>query len=342
MNTSKLELLVLPRSLYRNRASRAHPQRNATHAPDIPIPGQQQPAAAITTQARRLLELARPERNLLGGALGLLLGSTTISLAVPKVMGSLIDSVMQGSGEPPAALSLLLQHALLKLNIAFICEGQQIATSGGRPQPLFFPFLRIVVLLLIPEKLLLYTLAMYCCNWFSHGHMLFSPRPYIQSRPLPLSHSTTQSIYKDSWHIDDNLSKNVIVWLNRLPSYLFSWPFLCALPNSCALACSAFVCDSRSPPGCPVRLIYVRNAGSYTPWESAFILMAMFGAQSIMLTGRYILTHFVVETPIGRVSLPVERATDALVGVQHFSISAVTVPVAQVARELEIVVPLLL
>eukprot|EP00752_Nemacystus_decipiens_P004588 g4188.t1 len=56
------------------------------------------PTVAITTQARRLLELAWPERKLLGGALGLLLGSTTISLAVPKVMGSLIDSVMQGSG----------------------------------------------------------------------------------------------------------------------------------------------------------------------------------------------------------------------------------------------------
>lgn len=66
-----------------------------------PPPRVQNPAAAITTQAGRLLELAWPERKLLGGALGLLLGSTTISLAVPKVMGSLIDSVMQGSGEPP-------------------------------------------------------------------------------------------------------------------------------------------------------------------------------------------------------------------------------------------------
>ena len=30
--------------------------------------------------------------------MGLLLGTTTISLAVPKVMGNLIDSVMQGTG----------------------------------------------------------------------------------------------------------------------------------------------------------------------------------------------------------------------------------------------------
>lgn len=50
-------------------------------------------------QARRLLELARPESALIGGAIGLLLGTTTISLAVPKVMGGLIDTVMQGTGE---------------------------------------------------------------------------------------------------------------------------------------------------------------------------------------------------------------------------------------------------
>ncbi|CAN0264824.1 unnamed protein product [Ectocarpus fasciculatus] len=55
-------------------------------------------ALALTDQARRLLELARPESKLIGGAIVLLLGSTTISLAVPKVMGGLIDSVMQGTG----------------------------------------------------------------------------------------------------------------------------------------------------------------------------------------------------------------------------------------------------
>ncbi|CAN0541979.1 unnamed protein product, partial [Ectocarpus sp. 12 AP-2014] len=53
---------------------------------------------ALTDQARRLLELARPESKLIGGAIVLLLGSTTISLAVPKVMGGLIDSVMQETG----------------------------------------------------------------------------------------------------------------------------------------------------------------------------------------------------------------------------------------------------
>ena len=49
-------------------------------------------------QVGRLLELARPESALIGGALVLLLSSTSISLAVPKVMGALIDSVMQGTG----------------------------------------------------------------------------------------------------------------------------------------------------------------------------------------------------------------------------------------------------
>ncbi|CAN0331444.1 unnamed protein product, partial [Hapterophycus canaliculatus] len=47
-------------------------------------------------QGRQLLELARPESKLIGGAIGLLLGSTAISLAIPKIMGVLIDSVMQG------------------------------------------------------------------------------------------------------------------------------------------------------------------------------------------------------------------------------------------------------
>lgn len=55
-------------------------------------------AKALIGQARQILELARPERVLIGGAIGLLLGSTTISLAVPKVMGGLIDSVMQNTG----------------------------------------------------------------------------------------------------------------------------------------------------------------------------------------------------------------------------------------------------
>ncbi|CAM9177530.1 unnamed protein product, partial [Laminaria digitata] len=60
-------------------------------------------------QARRLLELARPESALIGGAMGLLLGTTAISLAVPKVMGSLIDTVMQGTG----ALTPLGLHSRL-------------------------------------------------------------------------------------------------------------------------------------------------------------------------------------------------------------------------------------
>ncbi|CAM9620990.1 unnamed protein product [Ascophyllum nodosum] len=53
---------------------------------------------ALVGQVGRLLELARPESALIGGALVLLLSSTSISLAVPKVMGALIDSVMQGTG----------------------------------------------------------------------------------------------------------------------------------------------------------------------------------------------------------------------------------------------------
>lgn len=53
---------------------------------------------ALVGQVRRLLELARPQSALIGGAMGLLLGTTAISLAVPKVMGNLIDSVMQGTG----------------------------------------------------------------------------------------------------------------------------------------------------------------------------------------------------------------------------------------------------
>lgn len=59
----------------------------------------QQNPKSFLGQAGRLLELARPEGALIGGAIVLLLGSTSISLAVPKVMGSLIDSVMQGTGE---------------------------------------------------------------------------------------------------------------------------------------------------------------------------------------------------------------------------------------------------
>lgn len=53
---------------------------------------------ALIGQARRILELARPERFLISGAIGLLFGSTGISLAVPKVMGELIDAVMQNTG----------------------------------------------------------------------------------------------------------------------------------------------------------------------------------------------------------------------------------------------------
>lgn len=66
----------------------------------------QEPKALIG-QTRRMLQLARPESALIGGAMGLLLGSTAISLAVPKVMGGLIDSAMQSNGA--CALHLLLE-----------------------------------------------------------------------------------------------------------------------------------------------------------------------------------------------------------------------------------------
>lgn len=57
-----------------------------------------QDSKALIGQMRRILELARPERFLIGGAIGLLCGSTAVSLAVPKVMGGLIDAVMQNTG----------------------------------------------------------------------------------------------------------------------------------------------------------------------------------------------------------------------------------------------------
>jgi hypothetical protein len=42
----------------------------------------------------RMVQLAKPEKHLIGGGLLLLAGTTSISIAVPKVMGDLVDFVM--------------------------------------------------------------------------------------------------------------------------------------------------------------------------------------------------------------------------------------------------------
>ena len=67
---------------------------------------------ALVGQVRRLLELARPQSALIGGAMGLLLGTTAISLAVPKVMGNLIDH------ETPGAAGRVLRLADKSLELA--------------------------------------------------------------------------------------------------------------------------------------------------------------------------------------------------------------------------------
>ncbi|CAM9224865.1 unnamed protein product [Pylaiella littoralis] len=92
-------------------------------------------ALALTGQARRLLELARPESHLIGGAIGLLLGTTGISLAVPKVMGGLIDSVMQGMGTytPWEAAAILMgmfgvQSVMLTARVGLMAvAGERVA-----------------------------------------------------------------------------------------------------------------------------------------------------------------------------------------------------------------------
>jgi hypothetical protein len=45
----------------------------------------------------RMVQLAKPEKHLIGGGLLLLAGTTSISIAVPKVMGDLVDFVMSDS-----------------------------------------------------------------------------------------------------------------------------------------------------------------------------------------------------------------------------------------------------
>jgi hypothetical protein len=45
----------------------------------------------------RMVQLAKPEKHLIGGGVLLLAGTTSISIAVPKIMGDLVDFVMNDS-----------------------------------------------------------------------------------------------------------------------------------------------------------------------------------------------------------------------------------------------------
>ncbi|KAJ2419450.1 ATP-binding cassette permease mdl1, partial [Coemansia sp. RSA 2531] len=71
-------------------------------------PEEAQSAKHIKTKQAwlRLLRLAKPEYKLLGGAVGLLFVSSTVTMAVPFSMGKIIDMVTNSGASIPFGLSL--------------------------------------------------------------------------------------------------------------------------------------------------------------------------------------------------------------------------------------------
>ncbi|KAJ1913946.1 ATP-binding cassette permease mdl1, partial [Coemansia sp. S17] len=71
-------------------------------------PEEAQSAKQIKTKQAwlRLLRLAKPEYKLLGGAVGLLFVSSTVTMAVPFSMGKIIDMVTNSGASIPFGLSL--------------------------------------------------------------------------------------------------------------------------------------------------------------------------------------------------------------------------------------------
>jgi ABC-type multidrug transport system fused ATPase/permease subunit len=83
---------------------------------------------------RHLARLAWPERHRLGGGLLLLIGSSSVSLVFPKVMGTVMDSCLAGSdgGWTPvgAASALLLLTGAQSVMVA--ARGRLLAVAGER------------------------------------------------------------------------------------------------------------------------------------------------------------------------------------------------------------------
>ena len=62
------------------------------------------PSAAPARPLRELTEFLYPERHRLAGGVVLLVGSTSISLLFPHVMGDVLDSCMRGEAGPGGAV----------------------------------------------------------------------------------------------------------------------------------------------------------------------------------------------------------------------------------------------
>ena len=83
---------------------------------------------------RHLLRLAWPERQRFAGGLVLLVGSSSISVVFPKVMGAVMDSCLAGGGDSwtPAAAATALFGLFSAQSIMVAVRGRLMAVAGER------------------------------------------------------------------------------------------------------------------------------------------------------------------------------------------------------------------
>jgi putative ABC transport system ATP-binding protein len=81
------------------------------------------------TSFSQLLDIARPELKIIGGAIGFLIISTGVTMAIPSCIGIVMD-VVQGSSSP-SIISSIGNIGLLKGKLSFVTVDNVFQIVGG-------------------------------------------------------------------------------------------------------------------------------------------------------------------------------------------------------------------